>query len=375
MLSLARWLGPWADESVVPGGVVRAEITIPPAAPGDVALRAWRVSPARGRSIGALFVVPGLHYDGPADPRFWRFMAVMARAGITVFSPFLPAFLDLEIEPSLCRDTERAWEALLAEPWLPPGARPGVMSISFGCFLAAGLAASPAHAPRVSSLLMFGGFADLRRTLRFVLTGEEPGAPGQPWDPVNQPVVFINGLDGIPQRPADGEALRDAWRAFIERTWGGPERRTPEARRAAADALASELPEAQRALFLTGCGLSEDTAAVGEASLDALAAQLAWVDPRRDLAQVRCPVTIVHGADDDVIPYTHAAELAAAVPDAVPARTLVTGLFGHTGSPGLRELLGRAPAAARELARMVRILRALARTASRGMPSVFDSRG
>jgi pimeloyl-ACP methyl ester carboxylesterase len=43
---------------------------------------------------------------------------------------------------------------------------------------------------------------------------------------------------------------------------------------------------------------------------------------------VRRPVTVAHGREDDVIPFEHAARLAAALPH---AEVHVTGLYDHTG--------------------------------------------
>lgn len=366
-LTLARWLGPWADEQATPAGVVREEVPIPPREPGDRRLRAWHYRPAPGRACGALFLVPGLHFEGPADPRFSRFAAILARAGIEVFTPFLPDFLDLLVAPSAWRDTERAFDAMLASPWLPRGARPGVFSISFGDCVSIRLAAErPAQA---AALVVFGGFADFERALRFAVTGVEPGAPGLGWDPVNQPAAFLNLLPDLDGRPADTRALQAAWRTFIQRSWGRPEGRSEGARRRLGAELAALLPEPQRALFLTGCGLSADTAAQLQAAVERARGRFSWADPRPHLARVSCPITLVHGADDDVIPVTHVHELRAALPADATAQTLITGLFGHTGSPGVRELLSRAPAAVQEAATLIRILRAIVDAATVGFRS------
>jgi hypothetical protein len=55
-------------------------------------------------------------------------------------------------------------------------------------------------------------------------------------------------------------------------------------------------------------------------------------------------VAIVHGRDDDVIPWLEAEKLRAALPEGHRARLLLTGLYDHTGSktPGLRTLFAEA---------------------------------
>ena len=77
VLSLARWLGPWAGERRVPSGVTRDAIDVP----GERPFEAWRYQPASRRPIAAVVLVHGLHYAGPADPRLDRFARILAASG------------------------------------------------------------------------------------------------------------------------------------------------------------------------------------------------------------------------------------------------------------------------------------------------------
>ena len=78
------------------------------------------------------------------------------------------------------------------------------------------------------------------------------------------------------------------------------------------------------------------------------------LDPRPYLPRIRCRVDLVHGADDEVIPFEQSHALAAGLVHA-DVRTHITGIYGHTGAsrPTLR-------ASVREMLTMLRILRALA---------------
>ena len=73
------------------------------------------------------------------------------------------------------------------------------------------------------------------------------------------------------------------------------------------------------------------------------------------VARVRGRVDLVHGTDDDVIPFEHSHDLAKRLVEA-DVRVHITGLYGHTGSqrPKLSAL-------AQEMATMVRVLRVFAR--------------
>jgi hypothetical protein len=160
MARLARWLGPWTSESRRPTGARRRTVRIRPERPLD----AWVYRP-RTRPRGALLVVPGLHYLGPADPRLDRFLAILADAGLLVMCPFLPEFRRLHVGPSLVPDTAAAFDALCALPEMPR-VRPGVFSISFGSYPAIELAASSARGDRVGQLILFGGYASFEDAVR-----------------------------------------------------------------------------------------------------------------------------------------------------------------------------------------------------------------
>lgn len=340
---LARWLGPWAAQDRHPP-VTRAE--------GGGAVRARIYAPIGRRARGSLLLLPGVHPQGPDDPRLDRFAAVLAGAGLYVHAPFLPDFQALRLAPGLIDDAHRALDDLLAAPDRPPG-RPGVFSISFGSLPALRLAAE--RAGDLGAALLFGGYADWRRAMTFCLTGGE----GVAHDPLNRPVVYLNLLETLPGAPADPAPLVAAWRRYIDATWGRVEMKAPDAWPPVARALAADLPEALRPLFLEGCGV--DCAGLTPRLTEALAAagDRSFLDPAAALAAAGAPVYVVHGADDDVIPHTEADALWAALPPARRAGRHITGLYGHTGAAG-----GHGPLTlARELAAMTGILRAITRTA------------
>jgi pimeloyl-ACP methyl ester carboxylesterase len=342
--ALARWLGPWADGERSPP--VRRESVSIGGARGPFS--AWVFSPPR-QPIGSYLVAPGLHFEGPADPRMRRFCAVLAAAGFEVLAPFLPDFLALEVAESAMGDLDAAFEHLRRRS----PHRPGVFSISFGSLPALRLAASPARRDQISHLICFGGYADLDRTLTFCL-GDQPGAPR---DPLNQPAVFINLLDHLDGVPADRAELVAGWMRYLRATWGRPEMKAPDRYQPVARSIAAELPSEVRELFLVGCGVEPGALDRCRAAL-VRRAGCEHLDPRPHLKAIRCPVTLVHGRDDDVIPHRESLELARAMPEGAEVEVLITGLYDHTRSvPRLGSL-------AREGATMLRVLGAMVRGVS-----------
>ncbi len=331
--TLARWLGPWADATKAP----------------DVAIANDAIDHMRVRIYGTprrdtYLIAPGLHYAGPDDPRMDRFCRILAAAGHLVVAPFVPDYLALTPNARAITDFRRAFEAL--PRW--SDARPTVFSISFGSLLAFALAAEVGDA--IERLVVFGGYSDFHETMRFCLTGEVASGREAIRDPLNQPVVMMNLLDHL--ACADRDAVAAGWRRYVERTWGRPEMKARERYIAVAEELAPGVPASVCELFLIGIGAEPGAWELARAALEKFDARA--LDPSPYLPRIRGRVELVHGADDDVIPFEQSLALAERL-TAAEVRVHVTGMYGHTGAAGPR--LARLP---KELATMVRVLRVLA---------------
>src|SRR6185369_4336816 len=108
-----------------------------------------------------------------------------------------------------------------------------------------------------------------------------------------------------------------------------------------AHAIARGLPEDLRLPFLRGCGLAGGDIAWLEDGIQRAGSALAAFDATPKLASVHARVTLVHGRDDDVIPWLETMKIAEKLPRSSLARTCITGLYGHTaaGDVGPREIL------------------------------------
>lgn len=340
MITLGRWLGPWADPGKRPAANVHDEEL------DGMRIRVYR--PVRGAPRSTFLIAPGLHYACADDPRMDRFCRILTAARHQVVVPFIPDFLALVPTEQAKRDFLRAFDAL--SRWTGAGGgKPVVFSISFGSLLAFSLAAARPGA--LERLIVFGGYADLRETMRFSLTGEVASGRAAARDPLNQPVVLMNLLDLMPPF-ADRPALVAAWRRYVERTWGRPELKLDRRFAAVAEELAPAVPASVRDLFLVGTGARPGARELGLSALARFDARP--LDPTPYLPRITGRVDLVHGVDDDVIPFEHAHALAAGLANA-SVRVHLTGIYGHTGA-------ARPPlsAAARELATLVRVLRLLA---------------
>ncbi len=365
LLPLLGWLGPWTAGHRVPSGARRETWVVQE---GQLhGHRAWvagqRPSPGRRsrleahvyrprRSpVGAYLLVPGLHFLGPDDPRLDRFCRVLAEAGFLVVAPFLPAFVDLLVRPSAADDLELfARELVRREPALCPFA---VFSISFGSWPALEVAVRMGEA--VERVITFGGYADFAAAVRFCVEGVAHTPEGDvvlPRDPLNSPALFLNVLPFIDAGEST-EALEAAWRQMAYRTWGRPDLKVAGARRPIAHELLRQVPEAQRRLFLVGCGLLPGAVELVDGALNRAGTAFDFADPGTAAGRLRCPLVVCHGRSDDVIPYHEARKLGGLCRH---ARVLVTGLYGHTGAGTVG-----AASALREARTLLQVARVMAR--------------
>lgn len=345
LLSLLEWLGPWAAPRALPPGVRRETWVLRegalsgrrarrlgrPPAPGEPARLEAQVFHPHGTPLGTYLVTPGLHFDGPDDPRLERFCRILAFAGFRVVAPILPAYAELLVHASVVDDLELVARALARS--LAPGERFTAFSISFGSWPALGVAARmPEH---VDAVVTFGGYADFDATVRFCIDGVMRGSSGDVRlanDPLNPPALFLNLMPWLDVPEPERAPLAEAWREMTYRTWGRMELKAPGRLAPFAEALLPRVPERQRELFLLGTGVRPGSAALVEAALARAGSAIHFASPRPALAELTCPLVVCHGRDDDVIPWNEAEKLYSAAAVRVPARLLLTGLYGHTGA-------------------------------------------
>ncbi len=356
-VSLLRWLGPTASPLAIPPAIVRREILVPASARlGTPAFRAWCYRRENLPVAGAVLISPGLHFLGPEDPRFDRFCRIVARSGALVLAPFLPTYLKMDVEPRSIDELEAALDALLALPDRPHR-KPSIFSISFGSMPALRLAGR--RGAELSSVVVFGGFCQFERSIQFALTGDGH----RKHDPLNAPVVVQNLLPFVTPTlsPVELLEIRSAFRSYCTSTWGRPEMKAEKAFEKPARAMAESLSPEVRDLFLKATRCEPGIEPMVSDALRRANGAYAWMDPVPHLGRLPVPVTLVHGRDDDVIPFEESVSLNEQLQKTgSDVRLLLTGMYGHTGKASLSELLGRAGESVAEVKAMVSMLSALA---------------
>jgi pimeloyl-ACP methyl ester carboxylesterase len=286
--------------------------------------------PAAGRTIGgdlylpdqkplaAILLLPGAAETGKDDPRLQAFANSLSRARFAVLVPDLEGFRSLQVSSSDIGQTADAFAWLVARQDLAPGGRAGIFSFSYASGPAILAALEPRVAGRVRFIMAVGGYHNVKDVLTFFTTGYyrqdgrwrymEPNSYGK-W-------VFVLSNLGRLSEPVDRELFQQAAERKLANLQAPLHdlvaRLTPEGRLlydfienrdpARAATLMDQLPEAIRR------------------DVDAL--NLA----ERDLNRLKARMILVHGYDDDIIPYTESVALAQSLPPGLAKLYLVHGL-------------------------------------------------
>ena len=352
MFSLLWWLGPWMEQSKSPPNIKCTKI---PVSNGMFDLFVYQ-PPTKAK--GAIYVIPGLHYEGPEDVRLDRFARVLAHSGMVVGVPALPTMKGLIMTPDVWTENTLAFEAFL-EQNLPK--KPGVFSISAASIVAFHLAAHPILGKNIRELLTFGGYIDWNQALVFSMNGIIDKDIQVPIDPLGIPVIFLHVLPQI--KDIENIAMfRKELLVFVERTWEKEEMQSKTAYEPVAYELSQNLMPADRDLFLQACVVKEGAKEIITSILAKENADWSWFEPHPWIEQIKTQVTVAHGKDDGVIPYTQAQELWNIVPQTQKGKIHVTGLYHHTGPISLRRMMGLLIELPVELWNSIGLVKSIART-------------
>jgi dienelactone hydrolase len=307
----------------------------------DGELRARLYSP-RGESDRAMLLVPGVHASGVDEPRLMQFARDLASVRHTVLTVELTDLAQYRITPRTTDMIEDAARWLSQQRDLAPDGRVGMMGISFAGGLSIIASSRPSLRDRVAFVMSFGGHGDLPRTLRFLCTGVQPDGTHRP--PHDYGVAII--LLGVAERvvpPDQVEPLRAAILTFLEASrLDLVDKARSIAEFEHARRIAPSLPEPARTLM--GYVNDRDVVHLGPLLLPHVT-QLGddtVLSPDRAAAP-SCPVYLLHGTDDNIIPAIESSLLARTLRDkGVMVHQLATPLITHAEvdqSVGLRAIV------------------------------------
>ena len=303
---------------------------------GSIPARIYRPS---GTARRAVILTPGVHAMGIEEPRLKGLAGELAATGLTVVTIASPDLAHYRFTPQSVDQIEDAAKWLLAQPDLAPDGRIGLMGISFAGGLSLVAAGRPAIRDHIAYVFSFGGHGDLPRALKYLCSGLEPHAPGEPADRPQHfraphdygvAVILLGAADRVV--PSDQVApLRHGIETFLRAS----QLTLVDMKQARAvynesTAIAATLPEPSATLMKM----------VNDRNTKALGARLLPIvsDPTvyppslspEGSTPPAAPVFLLHGTDDTVIPAVETLLLAQHLEAAhVEVHPLLSGLITH----------------------------------------------
>ena len=305
----------------VAGRTHSADLYLPGPLAGCAAHSPAQPKDAAGCPRAALVAVPGAVPLGKDDPRLVAFATTLARAGFAVLAPDIRGFRQLRIRPTDAREIADAFAYLARRPELAPGGRAGMFAFSYSVGPALLAALEADIRAQVRFVVGVGGYHDLPRAMRFFTTGWfEHGGQWQRITPddTGRMVLVYSSLDYL----ADG-----ADRAVFDRMVAQRMRDS----HADLSVLAAELSTEAHAVY--ALAVNADPARFAELFARLPQAMRADIDQldlaRHDLGPLRARLVLVHGRNDNLIPYPESLALAAAVPEGQARVFLIQRVLGH----------------------------------------------
>jgi dienelactone hydrolase len=316
--------GVTAEETSVPSrhGALRARLYVP------------------GRIRRAVVLVAGVNALGIDEPRLYGLAHELATVGYAVLTPELPDLQRYDITPRTTDMIEDAAVWLSGQRQLARDGTVGLVGISFAGGLSIVAAGRPALRNRAAFVFSFGGHSSYPRVLRFLCAGKEPSPPGpdgaaapsgerdrRPHD-YGVVIVLLGGADRVVPKE-QVEPLRAAILTFLRASHYDliDKRRAAEVF-AEATRMTDALPEPARA-FMREVN-DRDVEHLGRTFLPLLgqARQDAALSPDQSPAPI-CPVYILHGADDNVVPAVESLWLARYLEGRTRVRALSSHVITH----------------------------------------------
>ncbi len=272
----------------------------------------------------ALLMVPGFAKDGIEDDRMIALAKTVARAGVIVVLPDLAGIFHYRLVP---KDAERLVTAFETMAALPK-TRQSHLGI-FGASISGGYALAAATDPRIARRLgFFIAFAPYHSggpLYQFIATGSYEYRGKQLWKKPNPFArwIFLYNYLYLEVNPSDPEfqILLEVIRLKIYEEWDAAERLSEQLSEVACDKLQKLEGIAPEILG----PLAEH--AVASYSM----AERSVLEPVQRLCDLSGELFIIHGSDDNVIPFTESIALAEQCGQCpkLECDLLITGIYDH----------------------------------------------
>jgi pimeloyl-ACP methyl ester carboxylesterase len=269
-----------------------------------------------------LLIIHGVHHLGIHDPRIIAFARALSASGVQVLTPEMPDLTDYKVTTKTIDLIGIAAREFSRRSGTPVG----ILGISFSGSLSLIAAADPRNARSIAFVVSLGSHDSMQRVAHFFLTGETPRPDGTiahvtPHEYGALVLIYSHPEEFFPA--IDVAKARIALRYLL---WEDV---------AASKQAAKRLSAPSRAV-MEHLYLHDRSTLIPQLQrmINDHTAELQQVSAEKQLARLKIPVLLLHGAADDVIPNTELLWLERDVPPEYLQSALITPLLSHLDVAG-----------------------------------------
>ena len=278
-------------------------------------------------ALASIVLIPGVAAQGKEDLRLVAFATTLARSRFMVLVPEISNLRELKIRAEDSRTIIDAFTYLISRPDIPVQGQAGIGAFSYAVGPAVLAALDPEVREKIDFILSVGGYYDVEQVITFFTTGYFKNENGWQYIKPNEYGKWVFVLSNIERlsRKTDKEIFY----AIAQRKMDNPN--------AWIEDLTNNLSvEASSILALLKNQNYSETLTLITGIPNAIRADLNALNlSNKNLSQLNAKLILLHGIDDDIIPYTESILLSRAVAEGQSELFIVDGLAHVNVHPNL----------------------------------------
>ncbi len=278
-------------------------------------------------ALASIVLIPGVAAQGKEDLRLVAFATTLARSRFMVLVPEISNLRELKIRAEDSRTIIDAFTYLISRPDIPVQGQAGIGAFSYAVGPAVLAALDPEVREKIDFILSVGGYYDVEQVITFFTTGYFKNENGWQYIKPNEYGKWVFVLSNIERlsRKTDKEIFY----AIAQRKMDNPN--------ASIEDLTDNLSvEASSILALLKNQNYSETLTLITGIPNAIRADLNALNlSNKNLSQLNAKLILLHGIDDDIIPYTESILLSRAVAEGQSELFIVDGLAHVNVHPNL----------------------------------------
>ncbi len=278
-------------------------------------------------ALASIVLIPGVAAQGKEDLRLVAFATTLARSRFMVLVPEISNLRELKIRAEDNRTIIDAFTYLISRPDIPVQGQAGIGAFSYAVGPAVLAALDPDVREKIDFILSVGGYYDVEQVITFFTTGYFKNDNGWQYIKPNEYGKWVFVLSNIERLSRQTD--KEIFYAIAQRKMDDPN--------ASIEDLTNNLSvEANSILALLKNQNYSETLTLITGIPNAIRADLNALNlSNKNLSQLNAKLILLHGVDDDIIPYTESILLSRAVAEGQSELFIVDGLAHVNVHPNL----------------------------------------